>query len=111
MKPVTLPIDGHPAELEERRFTADCRRFGLRLKYALEVARHHLDELRHQLVPISEYAGAELAAGVVDVLADEREHGLEIFDAFERFELDELLIAALRERAGGVEHIRDPAAH
>src|SRR5262249_51529418 len=98
-------------ELCERRFTAGRRGARLCGQHTLVIARHHLDEFRHHLVPVAQHARTETAAGVIDVLTDERQHRLDIVSIVEWFEIDHLVSAQPLESPGGVEDVRDAAAH
>src|SRR3954471_3435270 len=79
---------------------------------ALVVHRHdlHPGAAPDQLVPALEHAGRDRRARTRRVLLDERAHLLEVL-VVHVLELDELRVAARRELALGIEHVRDAAAH
>ena len=77
---------------------------------ALVVVRHHLHELRQQLVPLVEDARGDGRAGALCVLLDERADDRDV-GLLERVEADELLVAAAVEAAVLVEDVGDAAAH
>ena len=74
------------------------------------VARHHLHEPRHRLVPRSEQALGDDGAGALEMLLDERPDE-RVVRRVELLEIDELVVAAPREAAVLVEDVGDPAAH
>src|SRR3954452_1001201 len=83
---------------------------GLLAQRALVVHRHDLDPCAGQLVPALQHVLRHGRAGALRVLLDQRARLLEIV-VREPLELDELRVAARRERALGIEHVRDAAAH
>src|SRR4051794_41283229 len=83
---------------------------GLLAQRALVVHRHDLHPGAGQLVPALEDVRRHGRARPLRVLLDERACLLEIV-VLEPLELDQLGVAACRERALGIEHVRDAAAH
>src|SRR5712691_3057629 len=79
---------------------------GKLLERAAVVVWHHLHERR----PLGEYPRSDGRARALEMLRDERTHGLEVL-FLERLEPDELRVAALPERSVLVEDVRDAAAH
>src|SRR3954453_11434704 len=80
-------------------------------EYPAIVDGHDLDELPDGPVPVAEDLRGDGAAGVAGVLDEEVADEVDVFGLAERFEVDHLEVAALRELAGLVEDERRSAAH
>src|SRR4051794_17712850 len=83
---------------------------GLLAERALVIHRHDLHPGTGQLVPALEHVLSHGRARALRMLLDESARLVEIV-VLEPLELDQLGVAARRERALGVEHVCDAAAH
>src|SRR3954470_20009535 len=95
---------------EEAVPTGRDRLVAMLLERGAIVVRHHLDEAELRRLPLVEQTRRDGRAGPPLVLVEQLPQSLEIVNP-ERFEPDQLTVAALLERAVRVEHVRDAAAH
>src|SRR5438876_1856088 len=96
-KPVALPMDD---DLDLGRLGLAHDRAG---EDSLVVPRHHFHERLHRAAPVAEQLTRAFAAGVLRVAREQRLDQLDVV-RIERFEVDELGIAARRESAVRVQH-------
>src|SRR5438067_3199315 len=101
---------GHPVGRQPHR-PHRAEVLGLALgEHALEVLRHDLDPRALEDDPVREDPLRDLGLRARVVLLDQRVDLLEVIGG-RRLEVDQAHVAALVERAGTVEHVRDATGH